>query len=159
MTQAHESPSGTQTYRRLLGYAQVHWQRMLIAVVCMVGYGITDATFAALMKPLLDGGFVSRTSTNPWLVPLAVLGLFLFRGVTGFLSHYNLAWVGGRVTATLRAELFQKYLDLPSSHYDQSTGGEMISRLVYNIHMVSHAASQAVTVLIRDSVTVIALLG
>lgn len=159
MTAASNSPTGAQTYRRLLGYAKLHWWRMAIAVVCMVGYGITDATFAALMKPLLDGGFVDRVDVNPWTVPLAVLALFLFRGVTGFLSHYNLSWVGGRVTATLRSELFQKYLDLPSSHFDQTTGGEMISKLVYNIQMVSQAASQAVTVLIRDVVTVIALLG
>ncbi len=159
MTQDASVATGSQTYLRLLGYARDHWRRMAVAIVCMIGYGVTDATFAALMKPLLDGGFVERTTPNPWLVPLAVLGLFLFRGVTGFLSTYNLEWVGGRVIATLRANLFQKYLDLPSSHYDQTTGGEMISRLTYNIQMVANAASRAVTVLIRDTVTIIALLS
>ncbi len=159
MATADPGPTGSQTYLRLLSYARDHWRRMALAIVCMVGYGVTDAAFAALMKPLLDGGFVERTAPTPWLVPLAVLGLFLFRGVTGFLSTYNLEWVGGRVIATLRANLFQKYLELPSSHFDQTTGGEMISRLTYNIQMVANAASRAVTVLIRDTVTIIALLS
>jgi len=94
-----------------------------------------------------------------WVIPVAVLALFLFRGVTGFISTYQMEWVGGRVIATLRASLFDKYLSLPTAHYDQTTGGELMSRLTYNVQMVSNSASRAVTILIRDSMTIIALLG
>ncbi len=132
---------------------------MVVASVCMVGFGITDAAFAALMQPLLDAGFSSGGERPAWIVPVAVLGLFLFRGVAGFISTYQMEWVGGRVIAELRAALFDKYLSLPTAHYDQTTGGELISRLTYNVQMVSNAASRAITVLIRDSITIVALLS
>ncbi len=136
-----------------------HWRRLVLASVCMVCFAVTDAAFAALMQPLLDGGFGAGSDRAPWVVPLAVLALFMFRGVAGFISAYQMEWVGGRVIAKLRAALFDKYLSLPTSHYDQTTGGELISRLTYNVQMVSNAASRAITVLIRDSITVIALLS
>lgn len=154
-----EVPSGKETYKRLLGYAKPHWKRLVVASVCMVGFAVTDAAFAALMQPLLDGGFSGDGNRAAWVVPVAVLGLFLFRGVAGFVSTYQMEWVGGRVIAMLRAALFDKYLSLPTAHYDQTTGGELISRLTYNVQMVSNAASRAITVLIRDSITVVALLS
>ncbi|MGB0866516.1 MAG: lipid A export permease/ATP-binding protein MsbA [Granulosicoccaceae bacterium] len=157
--QPAETPTGAETYRRLLSYAKPHWRRLVVASVCMVGFAMTDAAFAALMQPLLDGGFSSDSGRAPWVVPLAVLALFFFRGVAGFISTYQMEWVGGRVIAKLRAALFDKYLSLPTAHYDQTTGGELISRLTYNVQMVSNAASKAITVLIRDSITVIALLS
>ena len=158
-TAVADLPSGKETYKRLLGYAKPHWKRLVLASVCMVGFALTDATFAALMQPLLDGGFQEGSDRAPWMVPVAVLALFLFRGVAGFISTYQMEWVGGRVIAKLRAALFDKYLSLPTAHYDQTTGGELISRLTYNVQMVSNAASKAITVLIRDSITVVALLS
>lgn len=152
-------PTGKETYTRLLGYAKPHWKRLVVASVCMVGFATTDAAFAALMQPLLDGGFNAEGTRAPWVVPLAVLGLFLFRGIAGFISTYQMEWVGGRVIAQLRSALFDKYLSLTTSHYDQTTSGELISRLTYNVQMVSNAASKAITVLIRDSITIVALLS
>ena len=148
-----------QIYRRLLGYTKAHWGWFALAIVGMVMYSLTDMGFAALMKPFLDESFVERNEeVGAWL-SLALVGVLVLRGVGTFLAGYYMAYVGQHVTKQLRFEVFEHLLCLPASWYDRRPGGEIISKLTYNIGMVSTSASKALTVIVRDSLTVLGLLG
>lgn len=125
----------------------------------MIGYAVTDTAFAALMKPMLDGSFVEQDRQAILLVPLMIVGIFLLRGVAGFASTYFIAWIGWRVIKQLRGEIFNKYLTLPTAFYDMASSGELISRITFNSQMVANAASSSLTVMVRDSLTAIGLLG
>ena len=59
----------------------------------------------------------------------------------------------------MRSELFAHYLRLPAHYYDAASSAQMLSRLTYNIELVAEAATNSVTVLIRDTLTILALLG
>ena len=150
---------GTDTYKRLLQYVLPYRRQFIIAVVGMVGYAITDTAFAALMKPMLDGSFVDRNESAIIMVPLMILGIFVLRGVAGFASTYYIAWIGWRVIKQLRGEIFEKYLTLPTAFYDKASSGELISRITFNSQMVANAASNSLTVMVRDTLTAIGLLG
>ena len=150
---------GTDTYKRLLQYVLPYRRQFTIAVVGMVGYAITDTAFAALMKPMLDGSFVDRNESAIIMVPLMILGIFVLRGVAGFASTYYIAWIGWRVIKQLRGEIFEKYLTLPTAFYDKASSGELISRITFNSQMVANAASNSLTVMVRDTLTAIGLLG
>ena len=125
----------------------------------MVGFALTDTAFAALLQPMLDGGFGERDQTSIWLVPLAIIVLFLVRGVAGYASTYYMSWIGWTVIKQLRADVFAKYLTLPTAFYDEASSGELISRITFNSQKVANAASKALTVFIRDSLTALGLLG
>ncbi|RRQ20610.1 lipid A export permease/ATP-binding protein MsbA [Thiohalobacter thiocyanaticus] len=146
-------------YRRLLAYVRPYWKPFLLASLVMAVYGSTDAMFAALMKPMLDEGFVARDPDMIRLVPLLLILLFVFRGLTGFASNYGMNWVGRRVIETLRGELFRKLVRLPVAFYDRSTTGDLVARLIYHVEQVAQASTNAVTILIRDSFTVLFLLA
>lgn len=148
---------GSETYARLLSYVKPYRREFAIAVVGMVGYAVTDTAFAALMKPMLDGSFVDQDRNAILLVPLMIIGIFILRGAAGFASTYYIAWIGWRVIKQLRGEIFEKYLTLPTSFYDQASSGELISRITFNSQMVANAASSSLTVLVRDSLTAIGL--
>ena len=150
---------GADTYRRLLQYVMPYRRQFIIAVVGMVGYAITDTAFAALMKPMLDGSFVDQNESAIMMVPLMILGIFVLRGVAGFASTYYIAWIGWRVIKQLRGEIFGKYLTLPTAFYDKASSGELISRITFNSQMVANAASNSLTVIVRDTLTAIGLLG
>lgn len=154
---AHNA-GGLVLYRRLLGYAIPYWKRFAVAVAAMILFALTDTGFAALMKPMLDGSFVDRDAEIIRLVPLALFGLFLFRGMTGFTSRYGLMWIGRRVIQLLRTDLFQRMLYLPSAYYDTSPGGRLLSRLTFDVEQVAEASTNALTILIRDSLTMLFLL-
>lgn len=159
LTGTASSVSGAETYRRLLVYVKPYKKQFAIAVAGMLGYAITDTAFAALMKPMLDGSFVDQDQSAILLVPLMIIGIFLLRGISGFASTYYIAWIGWRVIKQLRGEIFEKYLTLPTAFYDKSSSGELISRITFNSQMVAHAASNSLTVMVRDSLTAIGLLA
>jgi subfamily B ATP-binding cassette protein MsbA len=148
-----------KVWRRLLRYAQPHLGMFLIGVAGMALFAASDASLAAFVNVFLKGAFVQPDPRMIWLIPLGAVGLFLVRGIGDYMSNYFPGWVGRQVIKTLRGELFAKYLTLPASYYDHSSSGEMLSRLTYNIEQVAEAATNSVTSLIRDSLTIVGLLG
>lgn len=159
MAENEAAASVTGPYRRLLGYARPHWRIFAGSVLAMALVAATETGFAALMKPMLDGNFIERDPATIRLVPIALILLFLFRGLAGFASRYGMALISRRVISQLREELFHKFLHLPSSYYDRNTAGRLLSRLTFDVEQVAEASTNAVTILIRDTLTLLFLLG
>ncbi|HHO70431.1 MAG TPA: lipid A export permease/ATP-binding protein MsbA, partial [Halothiobacillus sp.] len=150
--------TGWETYQRLLGYTRRYWKALLAAIVGMLLAAATDVSFAALMKPLLDGSFVEQDPQMIKLIPLALLGVFLVRMVAEFIAKYGMSWVGRSVIRDIRHDLFQHILHLPNRYFDRVSGGEILAKLNFHVEQVSEAASQALTTLVRDTLTVVGLL-
>ena len=157
-TNATQTPDGYSTYRRLLGYVKPYKRRFALAIICMAFAAGTEVAFAWLMKPLLDGSFVEQNAKAIIWVPIAIVGIFIVRGITSFGSTYTMSWIGWQVIKTLRRDVFNKYLTLPSRYYDEASSGEMISRITFNCQEVASAASTTLTVMVRDTLTAIGLL-
>ena len=146
-------------YLRLLRYVLPYWRMFALAILTMVLMAATEPLFPALMKPLLDGSFVSKDPTTIRYIPFALVGLFLVRGLFGFASDYALSWVSNRVVFDLRAEMFGRLVNLPARYYDDASSGALISKLAYDVSGVTAAATTVLTVMVRDSLTVVGLLA
>ena len=146
-------------YARLLRYVAPYWRMFGLSILTMVLVAATEPVFPALMKPLLDGSFVSKDPTTIRYIPFALVGLFLARGLFGFASDYALSWVSNRVVLDLRAEMFSRLVNLPTRYYDDASSGALISKLSYDVTGVTAAATSVLTVMVRDSLTVAGLLG
>ncbi|MFP5507177.1 MAG: ABC transporter transmembrane domain-containing protein, partial [Gammaproteobacteria bacterium] len=152
-------PGSWTTYRRLVGYALPHWKLFLFSSLAMAVFAATDTGFAALMKPMLDDSFVGKDPDAIRTIPLLLIGLFLVRGITGFVSSYGMNWVGRQVIQKLRGEMFARLLTLPNRYYDTHPTGQLVSKLIYNVEQVAQASTNAITILIRDSLTVVFLIA
>ncbi len=159
MSRAAARQDSSGVYKRLLGYSLPYWKIFAVSVFAMVFFAATDTAFAALMKPMLDGSFVDKNPDTIRFIPLAIIGLFLIRGVTGFISEYGMAWVGRQVINNLRHEMFQQMLRLPTTFYDKTSSGQLISKLTYDVEQVAHASTTALTVMVRDTLTLIGLMA
>lgn len=146
-------------YRRLLGYALPHWRVLAIAFVATGVFAAVDASFAALVKPLLDQAFVAQNETYIRWLPVAIIGLFLLRGLSSFTSAYGMAWVSRRVVMEVRAGLYNHLLTLPVSYYDQVSSGQVIARLTYHVEQVADAVTGVLTTVLKEGLTVMALIG
>jgi len=151
--------SAKQIYQRLLNYVKPYWLAFTAAIIAMAVFAGTEVGLAAMMKPLLDGSFVARDADTIKLLPLLLIGLFLIRGAANFVTSYGLGWVARNVIKNLRTEMFERLISLPSSFYDQSTSGQLMSKLLYDVEQVANATTGAVLTLIRDSLTVVGLLA
>lgn len=146
-------------YRRLLGYARPHLGMFSIGVVGMAMFAATDSLLAYLVQRFLGGAFVDPDPRILWAIPLGAIALFLVRGIGDYVANYFPGWVGRQVIKALRAELFAHYLRLPTRYFDGAVTGGMLSRLTYNIELVAEATTHAITILIRDTLTILGLLG
>ena len=148
-----------QIYRRLLGYAWRDWPILVAAVIGMAVAAGTETGFAWLMKPLLDGTFVDKDPEVIRWIPWALLGVFVLRGVASFVATYGMQKVGRTIIHDLRQQMFAKLMRLPSAFYDNNASGQLTSKLIYDVERVAAAATSALTVVVRDSLTIIGLLG
>ena len=151
--------SANLIYQRLLSYVKPYWMAFGAAILSMAVFAGTEVGLAALMKPLMDGSFVNRDAETIKLIPLLLIGLFIIRGVANFITSYGLGWVARNVIKKLRSEMFERLITLPASFYDQSTSGQLMSKLLYDVEQVANATTDAVLTLIRDSLTVVGLLA
>ncbi|MDC7718067.1 lipid A export permease/ATP-binding protein MsbA [Vogesella sp. DC21W] len=148
-----------QVYRRLLAYIQRYWKVLILSLISMTIAALTEAAFARLLKPLIDGGFVSKDPDTIRWVPLAIIGVFMLRGLTSFINEYTASWLTGRLVQTLREEMFAKLLRLPVSFYDESQSGRLISRIANDVNQVTEAGFNVITVAVKDGVTTLGLLA
>ncbi len=146
-------------YLRLLSYARPHWPMFTLGVFGMALFAAVDTGLAWLVKEFLDGAFVERDAGVLLLVPAGIIALFAARGIGDYLSVYAPGWVGRHVIKSLRADVFGQYLVLPASFYDRRGIAQLLSKLTYNIELVAEAATTAVTSMIRDTLTIVGLLG
>jgi ATP-binding cassette, subfamily B, bacterial MsbA len=153
------APTDTIVYRRLLGYVRPHWHIFAIGVVAMVAGAATDAALPALLKELLDGSFVNKDARSIHLTPLLLVLLFTVRGLADFAQTVSLSGVSQKVLVDLRAHMFDKLLALPTTHFDATPSGVSVSRLVYNAGAVTPLVTNVLVTLVRDSLTVLGLLG
>ena len=147
------------TYRRLLSYISPYKGQFLIAVLGMALYAATDASFAALVKPLLDENFVNRDPQWMLWTPILLLLVFLARSVGGFLSTYFMAIVGRGVIKDVRSQMFSRLVQLPTSYFDKSSSGHILSKFTFDTEQVATATTKAVIVIIQDTLTIIALMS
>lgn len=155
----HVQMTGKEIYQRLLRHVVKYWKIFIISIIAMGVVAATSTSFAALMKPLMDGSFVKRDPETIRLVPLALIGIYIVRAIALFVSVYGMNWVGRTIIYELRNQMFHRLVSLPKSFYDKSTTGEIISKFAYNVEQVANASTTAITVLVRDSLTTIGLIG
>ena len=150
--------AGLTLYRRLLRYVRPYWWAFAIAFVGMVVVAAGDLIMAWLVIPIIRN-FQSPDSEMTKYLPLAVVAVFVFRGIGSYISEYGMAWTGHRVVYDLRRALIDKLLRLPTSYYDQNAAGVVQSKVTFDAHQLASAASGTITVAIRSSLAIAASFG
>ena len=131
----------------------------IVAVIGMAATALIEASLVYLLEPLMDEALVARNlETAKWL-PIAFIAIFIARGIAGFATEASLGWIGRSVISSLRREVFNKFLTLPSRFFDERTAGPLLSRMTYNVEMVAESVTSVVTIAIRDVLTVFAAFG
>ena len=159
MTVKTKSNDAAIVYRRLLKYSLPYWKVFILAIIGMMIYAATEVSFAQILEPMMDGGFVEKDPGSMFWVPIILVLIFTVRIVGTFLSEYGMAMIARSVIRDLRAKIFDKITLLPASYFDKASSGTILSKMVYDIEQVAAATSNVVLILIRDGITVIGLFG
>ena len=149
--------TGINLYRRLLTYVRPYWWAFGVAVFGMAIVAAGDLIMAMLVIPIVRNFQDPDPVKSQWL-PLAVIGVFVFRGVGSYISEYGMAYTGLRVVFDLRRALIDKLLRLPTPYYDVTPSGVIQSKLTFDAHQLASAASGTITTALRSSMTIAASL-
>jgi subfamily B ATP-binding cassette protein MsbA len=151
--------SSFRFYGRLLGYVRPYWRQFALSIGGLVVVAATEPAIPALIKPMLDQNFVARDPAGTLWMPLALVGLFILRGLGDFVGDVAIAWVGGKLVLDLRTEIFDRLLHFPARFFDEHSAGTVISKVTYDVTQVPEAATKVINVLVRDSLAVVGLLA
>jgi subfamily B ATP-binding cassette protein MsbA len=146
-----------KVYRRLWSYSGAYRAMFAAAILAMAVYAGSQTAFVYITKLVTDQSFVARDMQFIRWVPFMILGVFFIRGIADYVATYSMSWVGRQVIKRMREQVFAKFLALPTRFYDQSSSGALLSRLTFNIEQVAQAASQVLTTLFKDLLTIVGL--
>lgn len=125
----------------------------------MVLAALSEVALPVLIKPFLDGTFVEKDPVLMTWTPVFLVGIFLARGITGFVAQYMSSWVGNKMVFDLREQMFEKLLKLPLGYFHENSSGSHISKFTFDVAQVQYAATQVIIISVKDTLTVIGLLG
>ena len=134
-------PKAADIYRRLWRYVLPHKLIAMVAVIAMAATAVIEASLVYLLQPLMDETLVARSLDNAVWMPLAFVGIFIARGMSGFATEASLGWIGRNVISALRRDVFRKFLTLPTRFFEERTAGPLLSRLTYNVEMVAESVT------------------
>ncbi|MFL9814309.1 lipid A export permease/ATP-binding protein MsbA [Stutzerimonas sp. VN223-3] len=166
--------SSLKVYLRLLHYVVPYWGLFAVSMLGFVIFASTQPMLGYMLKFFVDGlnnPDASFFASVPYLagypglaelkllqaVPLLIVLIALWQGIGSFLGNYFLAKVSLGLVQDLRIALFNNLLTLPNGYFDNHNSGHLISRITYNVTMVTGAATDAIKVVVREGMTVIFL--
>jgi subfamily B ATP-binding cassette protein MsbA len=138
---------------RLWTYAQRYRPRLAAAMVAMAVYGAGTAGVATLIRPIFDE--VLPTQRNLLPITVAILGVYILKGLGAYLSSYLMADVGQRVVYDLRNELFRHMLGQSAAFFSLQTTGRLMSRITNDVGVLQRAVSETIGDLARESLSLV----
>ncbi|HZG66989.1 MAG TPA: ABC transporter ATP-binding protein [Herpetosiphonaceae bacterium] len=166
-------------WRRLFRYVQPYRARLALAIVCLFissVLGLMVPLVAGLLVDALSGGTTAGRSTvfdalfnfytdvlkrNPpqfrggvlnW-VALAMLGVFVVQSLFNFVQSYLIAYVGERVVADLRVQVFQHLQSLSLSYFSDRRVGEITSRVTSDVTVIQQTTTVNVAMLLQNTIS------
>ena len=145
-------------YRRLFRYTRPYRAVFAFAILGMLLVASTDVMMLQLVRPMINDMGSVDAERGRWL-GILIVGVFVLRGIGSYVSEYGLAWIGSRVVFDVRGEAADRLLTLPTPFYDASSAGILLSKITYDAQQIAATASEAVTVLIRNTLTIAFMLS
>ena len=146
-------------YRRLLEFVKPYWKHLAGAMVCMLFVSAATAGSAFLVKPVLDDVFFKKDLTMLKWIPLAIIGIFLLKGVFDYGQAFLMSYVGQRIIADLREKIYNHIQSLSLSFFTRNPTGVLMSRILNDVNMIQGAVTDAVTGLLKDVFTLVGLVA
>jgi ATP-binding cassette, subfamily B, bacterial MsbA len=146
-------------YKRILSLVKPFWIKLLAAMTCMLCVALLTSLMAWMVQPVMDDIFVTKRRDMLNLLPVAIILLFLVKGLFSYGSVYLISYVGQRIVADLRQSLYDHLHTLSLSFFDHTPTGVLMSRITNDVNLIQGAVSQSVTGVLKECFTIVGLVG
>ncbi len=139
----------------MLGYVRPYWRPLVLAGICLVCISLLGLAMPLAVQQLVDLVVVGQDFALLNRIALILAVIFVLRSAFGFVETYLVAWVGERVVANLRREIYDHLLTLSLGYFAGQRVGEIISRLGNDVQVIQSAVTSNLVILLQQSVTVV----
>ena len=146
-------------YKRLIRYIKPYWLLMLLAVLSAVGLAGANTGIAGIVKKVMDDIFVQKNLTMLRLVPLAIVGLYLLKGLFDYFQEYLMGYVAVKVVTDIRDEIYCHLQKLSLAFFIRNPTGIIMSRISNDTNLLQSTVSDSITNFLRDALTIAGLTG
>lgn len=144
--------------RRMLRYLRPYvWPYFVGSMICMVAFGATSGVMPFLVRYIFDDIFTAKNAAILQVLPFAIIGVFVFRGLCGFGSSFLTEYVSNRVINDLRNDLNAHIQDLSLSFFNQNPTGGVLSRVTSDVYVVGNSLTGSVASVLKDGVSLVVL--
>ena len=154
-----DDSSSRALYARLLRHVWPYRGALLAGIVAMIVGGLADAALVKLTGPLVNELFVNGRRDLAIILPLAIVAVFVVSGIASFGAGYSTQWVGSKVVLDMRRAMFDSILRLPPGYFDATSSAQLVTKFTNDVNNLASASTSVLTTLVRDSVTLVALLA
>jgi subfamily B ATP-binding cassette protein MsbA len=149
--------SALQIYRRILIYVKKYKWRIVIAMLASLGVSGADVSYAKLVQPFVDKILAPGGSSLVHLVPIAIIGLAIVKGLSRYIQEYFIQTAGQLVIQDIRNNVFEHYLDLSMGYFSRNTAGNQMSRILNDVGVMQRAGSSVFVDALREGATLVGL--
>ena len=142
----------------LLPYMKQYKVKIFFALLSMVGVAVTSAIGAYMMKPILNNIFVEKNEKMLYIIPFAIIFIFVLRGIFRFISKYLADSVGIAITKQIRAEMFDKAINAEYTVLSNKTVGDINARIIQTVLRLRNVIVKTIPNYLINLMTIFALI-
>ncbi|HQK99364.1 MAG TPA: lipid A export permease/ATP-binding protein MsbA [Smithellaceae bacterium] len=146
-------------FKRLVNMARPYIGRFLLAAVCMTAAGALHSSLPLVAKEAIDGIFMNKDISALKWIPFAIVGIFLLKNLCNYVQVILMNSIGLRIVTDLRRKLYERIQMQSLSFFTEHPTGLLMSRITNDVLSVQSASSEAITALVKDTITLIGLVG
>ena len=145
--------------KEYLPYYKNYKKEFFLAFIGMLLVSISTAATAYLVKPVLDKIFIQKNETMLYILPIAIILAYFFKGVGAVLQQYYISYIGEDIVRQIRDKFLSHILSLDLDFFKKTHSGELVSRIINDINRIQNAIASQFASLIRDVLMAIFLLA
>ena len=140
-------------------YVRKHLKKIFLALFLSIIVAGSTAGIAWLLDPAVKKIFVEQNKTFAWLIPLLIVVAFSSKGLSLYLARMNIIRVGQEVAGEIQKKISSNIILSDIQTLDNRHSGKYISNVLFDANQVQNLVSTGVLNIIKDSLTVIALVS
>ncbi|MDK2061255.1 ABC transporter ATP-binding protein [Aliarcobacter butzleri] len=146
-------------FKQYIPYYKNYKLEFFYTIVGVILVAVATSGTAYAIQPLLDDIFIKKDQEMLYIMPIFVIILYTAKGFGGYIQAYFISFIGQDITRIVRDKLFSHILTLDMDFFQKIHGGELVSRITNDINRIQRAISNNLAEIIRESLTIVGLVG
>ncbi|CAM3863159.1 ABC transporter ATP-binding protein [Arcobacter cloacae] len=146
-------------FKQYIPYYKNYKLQFFYSLIGIILVAASTSGTAYAIQPLLDDIFINKDQDMLYLMPFIIIALYTAKGFGRYIQAYYISFIGQDITRIVRDKLFSHVLTLDMDFFQKRHGGELVSRIVNDINRIQSAVSNSVAEFLRETLTIIGLIG